>query len=276
MQNQERTKDLRLRIYEVIFESDTAEGKFFDIALFLFIIISILAVMLESIAEINDQYHNILEATEWTVTVFFTVEYALRLYSVRKPLKYALSFYGIIDLLALLPSYLVFFFSGSQSFMVIRALRLLRVFRIFKLGNFMTQGNIILESVRQSRNKIAVFLYFIIILVLIIGSFMYVIEGDVNEGFDSIPSSIYWAIVTITTVGYGDITPITKAGKLMSAAVMILGYAVIAVPTGIVSASLINSGKKLNGQACPNCSKEGHDDDAVYCKYCGEVLNDIS
>ncbi len=260
------------RIHEIIFESDTPEGKFFDVSLFVAILISIVVVMLESIDRIHDNYGRSLLAIEWIVTFFFTVEYILRLYCVKKPWRYALSFYGIIDFLAILPTYLAFFFVGTHSLMVIRALRLLRVFRIFKLGSFMAQGSIIVESIRQSRDKIAVFLYFIIILVLIIGSTMYVVEGSVNERFDSIPTSIYWAIVTITTVGYGDITPVTNLGKFLSAFVMILGYAVIALPTGIVTASLIRSRSKVNGLACPSCGHEGHDNDAVYCKYCSEKL----
>ncbi|NND33557.1 MAG: ion transporter [Saprospiraceae bacterium] len=262
----------RTKMYEIIFESDTPAGKFFDIALFVFIIISVITVLIESVNYYHDNYYRLLRTIEWILTFFFTIEYILRLYCVRKPWKYATSFYGIIDFLAILPSYLAIFIVGGQSLMVIRALRLLRVFRIFKLGSFMVQGNVILQSIRQSRNKIAVFLYFIVIMVTIIGSLMYFLEGDVNEAFDSIPTSIYWAVVTLTTVGYGDITPVTSIGKFMSALVMILGYAVIAVPTGIVSASLINPSRKVNGQACPHCSKEGHDNDASYCKYCGGDL----
>lgn len=262
----------RTKIYEIIFESDTPAGKFFDVALFVLILLSVLTVLIESVNYYHDNYLGFLRAVEWIFTAFFTVEYVLRLYTVRKPMKYALSFYGIIDFLAILPSYLAFFMVGGHSLMVIRALRLLRVFRIFKLGSFMTQGNIILASVNQSKSKIAVFLYFILIMVTIIGSLMYFLEGEINDDFDSIPTSIYWAIVTLTTVGYGDITPITNIGKFMSALVMILGYAVIAVPTGIVSASLINPKLKVNGQACPHCSKEGHDNDASHCKYCGGDL----
>ena len=274
MKNKENTEFSvsRTKIYEVIFESDTPAGKFFDIALFVFIILSVITVLIESVDFYHDNYYQFLRSIEWIFTIFFTIEYVLRLYCVTKPWKYATSFYGIIDFLAILPSYLAIFIAGGQSLMVIRALRLLRVFRIFKLGSFMAQGNVILESINQSKSKIAVFLYFIVIMVTIIGSVLYFLEGDVNEAFDSIPTSIYWAIVTLTTVGYGDITPVTNIGKFMSALVMILGYAVIAVPTGIVSASLINHNRKVNGQACPHCSKEGHDNDASYCKYCGGEL----
>lgn len=265
-------RSLRTHIYEIIFESDTAAGRNFDVALFLFIIISIVVVLFESVEIYRIEYQVFFRTVEWILTIIFLIEYILRLYSVRKPLHYALSFYGIIDLLAILPSFLAFFVAAGQSLIVIRALRLLRVFRIFKLGSFMAQGNVIMESINQSKGKIAVFLYFIVILVLIIGSMMYVIEGGRNESFDSIPTSIYWAIVTLTTVGYGDITPSTNIGKFMSAVVMILGYAVIAVPTGIVSASMINQSRKVNGQACPHCGKEGHDNDASFCKHCGGGL----
>ena len=265
-------QSLRNQIYEIIFESDTPAGKFFDVSLFVFILISIVVVLFESIESYRIQHQDLFRTIEWVLTFIFLVEYILRLYSVRKPWHYALSFYGIIDLLALLPSFLGLFIVAGQSLIVIRALRLLRVFRIFKLGSFMAQGNVIMESINQSKGKIAVFLYFIVILVLIIGSMMYVIEGDRNEAFDSIPTSIYWAIVTLTTVGYGDITPSTNIGKFMSAVVMILGYAVIAVPTGIVSASMINQSRKINGQACPHCSREGHDSDASFCKHCGGDL----
>lgn len=265
-------RSIRDQIYEIIFESDTPAGKNFDVALFVFIIISIIVVLFESVESYRINHQNTFRMIEWGLTFIFLIEYLLRLYAVRRPLNYALSFYGVIDLLAILPSFLAFFISAGQSLIVIRALRLLRVFRIFKLGSFMAQGNVIMESINQSKGKIAVFLYFIVILVLIIGSFMYVLEGDRNEAFDSIPTSIYWAIVTLTTVGYGDITPVTNIGKFMSAVVMILGYAVIAVPTGIVSASMINQSRKVNGQACPHCSKEGHDNDARFCKFCGGEL----
>lgn len=268
------TRSTRLKIYETIFESDTPAGKFFDIALFIVIILSILTVLLESMQPLRSGYLKVFRIVEWVFTILFTIEYALRLYSISKPLKYALSFYGIIDLLALIPTYLTVVMAGAHSLLVIRSLRLLRVFRIFKLGSFMKQSSIIYESVIQSRNKIAVFMYFVLIMVTIIGALMYVIEGPTNDSFDSIPTSIYWAIVTLTTVGYGDIIPMTGIGKFISAAVMILGYAVIAVPTGIVSAQIINAKEKINGQACPHCSKEGHDNDAIFCKKCGGALHE--
>ena len=263
----------REKIYEIIFESDTPLGKYFDIALLIFILGSVITVIMESVDYWHDNYLHIFLVIEWFFTIFFTIEYILRLYCVHKPWKYATSFFGVIDLLAIIPTYLMFFMAGAQSLIVIRSLRLLRVFRIFKIGSYMEHGALILDSMRESRGKIAVFLYFVILMVVIIGSSMYVIEGDINDQFDSIPTSIYWAIVTLTTVGYGDITPVTNIGKLLSAIVMITGYAVIAVPTGIISANFISKGVHVNGQACPHCSLEGHDNNARFCKYCGEELH---
>ncbi len=271
-EEQKKFGPARERIYEIIFEADTPAGKFFDVALLLFILASVITVILESVPILHDNYLTLFLTLEWLFTIFFTIEYVLRLYSVYRPIKYATSFFGIIDLLAILPTYLSIFVVGSQSLIAIRALRLLRVFRIFKLGSLMRQGNMIMLAMRRSRGKIIVFLYFILVMVIIIGSVMYFVEGRAGSGFDSIPRSIYWAIVTLTTVGYGDITPATNVGQFLSAMVMIMGYAVIAVPTGIVSAEVINADKKVNCQACPHCSKEGHDDDATYCKYCGEHL----
>ncbi|NND08129.1 MAG: ion transporter [Saprospiraceae bacterium] len=262
----------REKIYEIIFESDTALGKYFDIALLIFILGSVITVIMESVDYWHDNYLHIFLILEWFFTIFFTIEYILRLYCVHRPWKYATSFFGVIDLLAVIPTYLMFFLTGAQSLIVIRSLRLLRVFRIFKIGTYMEHGALIVESMRASRGKIAVFLYFVILMVVIIGSSMYVVEGDINDQFDSIPTSIYWAIVTLTTVGYGDITPVTNFGKLLSAIVMITGYAVIAVPTGIISANLVRKNFKVNGQACPHCSLEGHDNNAVHCKFCGEKL----
>jgi voltage-gated potassium channel len=200
----------------------------------------------------------------------------LRIYAVKKPLNYIFSFYGVIDLLAILPLYLSLVFVGTQSFAIIRALRLLRVFRVFKLGQFLDQGRIISQSMRRSVPKITVFLYFVILMVVVFGSIMYLIEGGNNESFDSIPRGIYWAIVTLTTVGYGDIAPQTPFGQLLAAVVMIMGYAVIAVPTGIISAEIIKSREDtpISTQSCPHCMAEGHDINAVYCKRCGELLNE--
>ena len=268
-------KSPRLNIYEIIFEADTKAGKWFDILLFVVIIASVIVVILESMESLDARFHTLFRVLEWMFTIFFTVEYGLRLWVVNKPMKYAKSFYGVIDLLAILPTYLSLIVAGSQALIVVRALRLLRVFRIFKLGIFMRQGTILLIALRKSRGKILVFLYFIVLLVTIIGSLMYFVEGGANGSFNNIPTGIYWAIVTLTTVGYGDITPTTGLGQFLSALVMILGYSVIAVPTGIVSAEMVSFDKKVNRQCCPHCSKEGHDYDAKHCKFCGGDLGDM-
>lgn len=277
----EKIKDFdprKERIHEIIFEADTPMGKTFDILLMIAIIASVLAVILETVPSLQSNYRTFFYYLEWGFTIFFTVEYLLRLYCVYRPMKYALSFYGIVDLVSILPTYLSFFFAGFHSLMVIRALRLMRVFRIFKLGHFMKEGAILMNAMRASRVKITVFLIFIVVLVTIIGAIMYLVEGGAdNSSFTSIPISIYWAIVTLTTVGYGDITPTTHFGQFLSAVVMILGYAVIAVPTGIVTGELISEMEernKTNSQTCRYCAREGHDNDAIHCKYCGEVLND--
>jgi voltage-gated potassium channel len=268
-----RTRD---RIHEIVFEADTPTGKVFDVGLLILIILSVLTVMLESSEEWNAAYSDIFVVLEWIFTILFTIEYVLRLWVTIKPWKYALSFYGIIDLIAILPSFLSFFLVGTQYFVIIRILRLLRVFRIFKLGKFLTEGDQLRRALIASRNKITVFLFTVTLLVVLIGSVMYLVEGGTNTGFSSIPQSVYWAIVTLTTVGYGDITPQTSIGQLLSAIVMILGYAIIAVPTGIVTKEIIgNSGTKFtNTQACRYCTEEGHADDAIFCKYCGERLNE--
>lgn len=264
------------KLHEIIFEADTPMGKTFDIFLMVMIIASILVVMLESIGELQVKYKSIFYVLEWIFTIFFTIEYILRLYCVYSPIKYAKSFYGIIDVLAVLPTYLSLIIPGSQSLMVIRALRLFRVFRIFKLAHFLKEGHVIVAALRASRAKITVFLVFILLIVMVMGSLMYLIESGKNTNFTSIPRSIYWAIVTLTTVGYGDIAPQTPVGQFVAAVIMIMGYVVIAVPTGIVSSELLNQ-KELqhNTQACRYCAEEGHDDDAIHCKYCGEKLNEF-
>ena len=268
--------ELKEKIHEIIFEADTPVGKTFDITLLVIISASILAVMLESVDFLEARFNLGFFILEWVFTIFFTIEYGLRLYCVYRPWKYATSFFGIIDLLAIIPTYLSLIFVGTHYFLVIRALRLLRIFRIFKLGHFMKEGNVIIQALKESRAKITVFMTFVLLLVVLIGSLMYLVEGGSNDLFSSIPRSIYWAIVTLTTVGYGDITPHTDLGQFLSAIVMIMGYAIIAVPTGIVSAELIKGESKIqhNTQACRFCGQEGHDDDAKYCKYCGEILNE--
>ncbi len=267
---------LQRQLHTTIFEADTPAGKRFDIILMLFIVLSIVLVNLESVPSINNKYGDLLYICEWILTIFFTIEYALRIYCSYRRRIYALSFYGIIDLLAIIPTYLSIFITGTHSLIIIRALRLLRVFRIFKMVGFMNQGSFIINALKASRDKIFIFMFFIFVMVNIVGSIMYLVEGGANSGFDSIPRSIYWAIVTMTTVGYGDISPVTEFGQFLAAVVMILGYAVIAVPTGIVSSQMISSSKNqedISTQVCMNCGKEGHDTDAEYCKYCGSLIN---
>lgn len=275
-QTKEEFNPLKEKIHEVIFEADTPLGKNFDIILLIFIIGSVITVMLESVAGIGGKHVYFFYVLEWIFTIFFTIEYGLRLYCVYNPWKYATSFFGIIDLLAILPTYLSIIFTGSQYLLVIRILRLLRVFRIFKLAKFLQESSIIVSALKASRHKITVFLVFVLLMVTIIGSVMYLVEGGEGSNFTSIPRSIYWAIVTLTTVGYGDIAPTTELGQLLAAIVMIMGYAVIAVPTGIVSAEMVQAtdvDKKNNTQCCRHCTAEGHDDDAIYCRICGEELN---
>jgi len=266
------TKD---KLYEIIFEADTKAGKLFDVALLFVILLSILLVMLESVKSIERNYKLILSIAEWSITLIFTIEYIMRIWVVRRAKTYILSFYGIVDLLSILPSYLGLIFAGTHGLVVIRALRLLRVFRILKLNRYTNEGREIILALRASRAKISVFLFAILTLIIIIGTLMYLIEGESN-GFTSIPRGIYWAVVTLTTVGYGDISPATPLGQLIAGIVMIMGYSIIAVPTGIVSAEMSRHYKKPLGpttQVCPNCLKEGHDKEALYCKFCGTKLN---
>ncbi|WP_321288973.1 ion transporter [uncultured Sunxiuqinia sp.] len=262
----------RNKIYEIIFEADTPKGKLFDVALLFTILISIALVIIESVPSINSQHRSLLRIMEWVITVIFSIEYALRLLVVKKPFRYIFSFYGIIDLLSVLPTYLSLVLVGSHSLVVIRALRLLRVFRILKLNRYTIAGNNLSKALWASREKIFVFLFFVINLVVIVGTLMYLIEGP-EHGYVSIPSSIYWAIVTMTTVGYGDISPQTPLGQLLASAVMIAGYAIIAVPTGIVTAEMMKPTKSSNTQVCPHCLYDKHESDAVFCKKCGGKLN---
>jgi len=262
----------RRQLQEVIFEADTPAGKAFDVALLFSIVLSVGAVLLESVAEIRDHYGLALRLVEWGFTVLFTVEYALRLICVGRPLRYASSFYGIVDLLAILPTYLSLVVAGTHSLIVIRALRLLRVFRVLKLAQFVGEAAVLRSALRASSRKITIFLGTVLTLVLILGAVMYLIEGEAS-GFTSIPQSIYWAIVTMTTVGYGDIAPQTVVGKILASTVMIIGYGIIAVPTGIVTVELAQVRKRsITTQACPQCAAEGHDPDAKFCKYCGAEL----
>ena len=261
----------RTKLHEVIFEADTPAGRIFDLSLIIIILLSVLAVMLDSVHHINERFGSQLLMLEWIFTILFTVEYILRLSTVRKPLGYVKSFFGIVDLLSFLPTYFSLLIPGSQYFLVIRLLRVLRIFRVLKLVQYLREARMLGRAFRESGRKIAVFLFTVLTLVVILGSIMYVIEGEEN-GFTSIPTSIYWAIVTLTTVGYGDISPQTNLGQTLAAMIMILGYSIIAVPTGIVTVELTKSYKeKTNTQACPECAAEGHDDDAKYCKYSGKV-----
>jgi voltage-gated potassium channel len=262
------------KLFTVIFEADTRAGKNFDIALLILIILSIILVMIESIPSMLKEYDSFLYKAEWVITILFTIEYLLRLLVVKKPWKYMTSFYGVIDLLSILPTYISFFVPQSQFLILIRALRLMRVFRIFKLTQFVRESMTIVLALKASSRRILVFLTFVILLSIFLGALIYVVESPQNENFSSIPQSVYWSIVTITTVGYGDISPITPAGKLIASLIMLLGYAIIAVPTGIVTVELTKSARteKAEAQACPSCGHSGHDPDAKYCKYCGHAL----
>ena len=271
----QKRNSIKHHLHVIILEADTPMGKAFDIMLLLAILASVFVVMLDSVASISTKFASLFFYLEWMFTIFFTIEYFLRIYITKNPIKnYVLSFYGIIDFLAILPTYLSLILVGSHFMMVIRIFRLIRVFRILKLGRYVGATQVLKDSFMNSRHKIAVFLEVIITIVVLMGSIMYIIEGPEN-GFTSIPRGIYWAIVTLTTVGYGDIAPTTVAGQFIASAIMIMGYAIIAVPTGIVSSELSKSPKvKLNTQICENCNFDEHDDDAKFCKKCGSSLTD--
>ncbi|WP_338023469.1 ion transporter [Archangium primigenium] len=262
----------RARLHEIIFESDTAAGRAFDVALLWAIVLSVVAVMLESVADIRQRHGPLLHVLEWCFTGLFTLEYLLRLVSVRRPWHYALSFFGLVDFVAILPSVLGLLLPGTQSLLVVRVLRLLRIFRVLKLASFLGQANVLLTALRASQQKIVVFLGAVLSTVVIMGSVMYQVEGEAN-GFDSIPRGMYWAIVTMTTVGYGDLTPHTVAGQLIASVLMVMGYGIIAVPTGIVSVELAQATRQaIDPRACPGCGLQGHDLDAAHCKHCGDRL----
>jgi len=263
--------NLRHRTHEIIFEADTRAGKVFDVALIICILASVIAVMLDSIEPIRMRYGRELNVLEWIFTILFTIEYILRLATVTRPLAYARSFFGIVDLLAVLPTYVGLLAPGTEFLVVIRILRVLRVFRVLKLVQYVGEANVLLQALRLSGRKIIVFLFVVVTLVIISGSMMYIIEGSDN-GFTSIPKSIYWAIVTMTTVGYGDLSPQTPIGQTVAAIIMIIGFSIIAVPTGIVAAEMGRVEAHVSTQACPACSAEGHAVDAKFCKHCGEGL----
>jgi voltage-gated potassium channel len=267
------TNSFRHKVHEIIFEADTFSGKLFDILLLVTIVSSLVAVMLESIDSIHQQYGDILRTFEWIVTILFTIEYFLRIYATGKPWKYIFSFYGIIDFISFVPTYFMPLFNQSQYFVVVRTFRLLRIFRILKLARYVRGSKILLLALRQSKGKIVVFLTAVLTLVIFMGTLMYLVEGKTN-GFTNIPQSIYWAVVTLTTVGYGDIVPHTVLGKFLASFIMILGYGIIAVPTGIFAAEFARKrDNQISTQACPDCTTEGHEVNAKFCKKCGTELN---
>ena len=263
---------LKDKMYKVIFEAETRSGRLFDVVLIICILVSVLVIFADSIASMRAQYGALLIRVEWGFTILFTLEYLVRLYCTRNSGAYALSFFGLIDLFSVLPTYISLFIPGTQYLLVIRVLRVLRVFRVLKLVKYLGEAQNLKNALEASAKKIIVFLVGIFTLVVILGSIMYLIEGEEN-GFTSIPRSIYWAIVTITTVGYGDISPQTAIGQTLASIVMIIGFGIIAIPTGIVTAELTSMQHiKGSSRTCAYCSEEGHDTDAAFCKYCGEKL----
>ncbi|NAS13396.1 ion transporter [Poritiphilus flavus] len=271
----------RLKLHEVIYGTHTTAGKVFDIVLLVVIVYSIIIVMLESVPRIDVKYHAFLNISEWIVTILFTIEYILRIICINRPSKYIFSFFGVIDLLSTIPKYLSYLVVGSQYIVAFRALRLLRVFRILKLVRFVGESNNLLRALRASRTKIFVFVFFVLIISVLLGTIMYLVEGP-EHGFNSIPHSVYWTIVTLTTVGYGDISPETGFGQVIATLIMIIGYGIIAVPTGIVSAEYSAQRKKgqvtppklADGEACTDCGSEVLRADAKYCRKCGHKLSE--
>jgi voltage-gated potassium channel len=262
----------RQRLYEVIFESDTAAGKTFDVVLLIVIVSSIVVVCLESVNSIRATYAPLLIGLEWVFTFLFTIEYILRLLCTRRPLAYATSFFGVVDLISIVPTYLSLVLPGTQYLLVVRILRLLRIFRVLKLAAYLHEARVLRRAMLASQQKISVFLLTVITIVIIVGALMYVVEGE-HGGFTDIPTSIYWAIVTLTTVGYGDISPVTPLGKTLASLLMLVGYGIIAVPTGIVTSELTRASQQSDTlRDCPVCQRAGHERDAAFCKYCGEHL----
>lgn len=263
------------KLHDIIYEADTPAGKWFDIILIVAILISIILVTLESVESVDKEYHDFLNSAEWVITILFSIEYILRIITIKKPSRYILSFYGIIDFLATIPKYLSLIFIGTHALVALRALRLLRVFRILKLTRYLGASGSLISALKASRVKIFVFLFSVLVITIILGTVMYLIEGPEN-GFTNIPHSMYWAIVTLTTVGYGDLAPHTPLGQFIASLVMILGYGIIAVPTGIVTSELTRADAKVptNTQHCSNCGADLHYDDAQFCHKCGKKLND--
>ncbi len=266
-------KNWKNKLHEIIYEADTPLGKAFDVVLLILIVLSIIFVMLESVKGLPIKTYEFLYYAEWIITVFFTFEYIARIVSIKQPSRYIFSFYGIIDLLSTLPLYLSFFITGTSALLAVRALRLLRIFRILKISRYIGESNRLAKAIRDSGAKISVFLFAVLVLCIIMGSVMYLVEGE-ESGFRSIPISVYWCIVTLTTVGYGDIAPTTPLGQFLAAIIMIMGYGIIAVPTGIVSVEYAQQSKKvhLNTQSCSNCHETEHQDGAKFCHRCGESL----
>lgn len=263
----------RESLHSVIFGAETRAAKLFDLMLIVSIVCSVVSVMLGSVEDLQQRFAQWFLYSEWFFTLLFTVEYGLRLISVRRPWLYCRSFFGVVDFLSIIPTYLDFLFPGIKYMLIVRVLRLLRVFRVLKLSEYMSEAQVLMQALNQSRHKILVFLYTVCTLVIVFGSLMYVVEGN-ESGFTSIPKSVYWAIVTLTTVGYGDIAPQSALGQIIASAIMIMGYGIIAVPTGIYSAELLKvcRPEEISNVACPDCGETGHDYDASFCKYCGHSL----
>ena len=262
---------LKEKIKIIIFGTDTKAGKLFDVVLIISIVLSIITVMLDSVVEYNQQYGHIFDIAEWTFTIMFTVEYLLRIYSIRRPLSYIFSFFGIIDLLAILPTYLSLFMPGTEVFAIIRVLRVLRIFRVLKLVQFTGEADMLMTAMIASRRKVFIWLFLVMNIVIILGSVMYLVEGG-NTGFDSIPRSIYWAVVTLTTVGYGNVVPQTSLGQALASFIMVLGYSIIAVPTGIVTSEITFAAKSDKKKRCVVCGEEGLDERAKFCRNCASKL----
>lgn len=277
MKHEKNRLNWRDRLHQIIYGTDTPEGRLFDLALLVLIVYSVIIVMLESVPEFDQKHHRFLNASEWVVTILFTIEYILRIICIRKPSKYIFSFFGIVDLLSTIPKYLAHFVFGSQYLSAFRALRLLRVFRILKLVRFVGESNNLMRAIRASRTKIFVFVFFVMVISILLGTIMYLVEGPVH-GFKSIPHSVYWTIVTLTTVGYGDISPGTPLGQFIATLIMIIGYGIIAVPTGIVSAEYSSARKRKKPKddihSCQDCGTEFYSSDDRFCRKCGKNLTD--
>jgi voltage-gated potassium channel len=272
-EEQKENNNWRDVLYDIIFKADTTAGKSFDIAIIVIIALSVVTVIINTVDVIENNYGKILHIAEWVFTIIFTIEYILRLICCRRPVAYARSFFGIVDLFAILPTYISLFLPSSHVLVVIRILRVLRIFRVLKLVKYIGESELLMDALRSSRRKITVFLFSVVTIVIIFGSIMYIVETP-ESGFTNIPQSIYWAVVTLTTVGYGDITPQTHIGKAISMVIMVMGYGILAVPTGIVTAEITRSmgHNKVTSNICEGCGYRWHDDDAVYCKHCGNTI----